>query len=125
MKKILVIDDEKPTLKMFRLFFDVYGYTVLTAEDGVKGLEAFKKEKPSIVFTDIKMPGIDGFEVLKRIKEIDPRAQVIIITGHGDADLEGKAFDLHATDFINKPIEKIALDKALRKAEEGLKLTNK
>jgi YesN/AraC family two-component response regulator len=121
----LVIDDEKPTLKMFRLFFDVYGYTVLTAEDGLQGLEVFNKEKPSIVFTDIKMPGIDGFEVLKRVKEIDPMTQVIMITGHGDTDLEGKALDLQATAFINKPIEKIALDEALRKAEEGLQLAKK
>jgi anti-anti-sigma factor len=118
MKKILVIDDEKPTLGMFELFLGAYGYKVLTAENGAIGLEIFEKEKPPIVLTDIKMPGMDGLEVLKRIKEIDPSAEVIVITGHGDMDLAVRALRLNATDFINKPIQKKALDDALRRAEQ-------
>ena len=124
MRKILVIDDEKPTLSMFRLFLGAYGYTVLTAENGKEGLELFMKEKPSIVLTDIKMPGMDGFEVLKRIKTADASAEVIVITGHGDMDLAIKALDFDATDFIKKPIQKAALDEALRRAEERLKIAN-
>ncbi|MBU0986507.1 MAG: response regulator, partial [Proteobacteria bacterium] len=123
MEKILVIDDEKPTLDMFRLLLGAYGYTVLTAESGAAGLEVFRKERPSIVLTDIKMPGIDGFEVLQRIKEIDPVTEVIVITGHGDMDLAIQALNLNATDFINKPIRKNALDSALRQAQKRLKLT--
>lgn len=123
MGKILVIDDEQPTLNMFRLFLGAYGYHVLTAEDGSAGLEIFEQEKPEIVLTDIKMPGIDGIEVLQRIKGIDPHAEVIIITGHGDMDLAVKALNLNATDFINKPIQKFDLDSALRRAEERLKST--
>jgi YesN/AraC family two-component response regulator len=65
----------------------------------------FEKEHPSIVFTDIKMPGIDGFEVLKRIKTSSPGAVVIVITGHGDKELAKKALDLKATDFIYKPVQ--------------------
>jgi YesN/AraC family two-component response regulator len=122
MRKILVIDDEKPTLSMFRLFLGAYGYTVLTAENGKEGLELFMKEKPPIVLTDIKMPGMDGFEVLKRIKTADASAEVIVITGHGDMDLAIKALDFDATDFIKKPIQKAALDEALRRAEERLKI---
>jgi len=83
MDKILVIDDEKATLAMFRLFLEAYGYVVLTAENGTQGLEIFSKEKPDLVITDIKMPGIDGLTVLQRIKDIDPKAGVIVITGHG------------------------------------------
>lgn len=123
MEKILVIDDEKATLAMFHLLLDAYGYNVLTAESGAAGLELFGKERPSIVLTDIKMAGIDGFEVLQRIKEIDPVTEVIVITGHGDMDLAIEAFNLNASDFINKPIQKNALDSALRRAEERLKLT--
>ncbi len=122
MRKILVIDDENPTLSMFRLFLGAYGYTVLTAENGKEGLELFMKEKPPIVLTDIKMPGMDGFEVLKRIKAMDAKAEVIMITGHGDMDLAIKALDFNATDFIKKPIQKAALDSALRRAEERLKM---
>lgn len=120
MRKILVIDDEKPTLSMFRLFLNAYGYTVFTAENGEDGLVVFQQEQPSIVITDIKMPGMDGLEVLKRIKELNPLAEVIIITGHGDLDLAIRALNMNATDFINKPIQKAALDQALRRADERL-----
>jgi anti-anti-sigma factor len=121
--KVLVIDDEKATLAMFRLLLSAYGYTVFTAENGPDGLEAFKKEKPPIVLTDIKMPGMDGFQVLQHIKEIDPMAEVIVITGHGDMDLAVKALNLNATDFIDKPIQRRALDAALKRAHERLNQT--
>lgn len=122
MVKILVIDDEKPTLSMFRLFLEAYGYRVLTAENGMEGLEIFTREKPAIVITDIKMAGIDGLAVLQRIKDIDPKAGVIVTTGHGDADLAQRARESNALDFIPKPIEKKALDAALKKARERLGL---
>jgi len=121
MGKVLVIDDEKPTLDMFRLLLGAYGYNVLTAENGSAGLEIFKKEEPPIVVTDIKMPGMDGLEVLERIKAIEPMTEVIVITGHGDMDLALKALDLNATDFINKPIQRFDLESALRRAEGRLK----
>jgi anti-anti-sigma factor len=119
--KILVIDDEKPTLNMFQLFLQAYGYEVLLAENGKQGLEMFAAEAPAIVFTDIKMPGMDGFEVLDRIKGRAPETEVIVITGHGDMDLAVKALNHEATDFINKPIHRTALDAALHRAEERLK----
>ena len=121
MGKILVIDDEKATLSMFRLFLDAYGYTVYTAENGTEGLAIFKKEKPEIVLTDIKMPGIDGLAVLQQIKEIEPDTAVIVITGHGDTALAEQAINLDAVDFINKPIKKEALDAALEKAKKKLR----
>ncbi len=122
MKKILIIDDEKPTLTMFRLFLGAYGYEVLTAENGAEGLGVFERMRPPIVITDIKMPGMDGFEVLRRIKELDGAVEVIVITGHGDMDLAIQALNLNATDFLNKPIQKHALDSALNRAEERLRL---
>jgi YesN/AraC family two-component response regulator len=118
MEKILVIDDEKATLSMFRLFLDAYGYTVYTAENGTEGLAIFRKEKPAIVLTDIKMPGIDGLAVLQQINEIDPNTAVIVITGHGETALSEQAVALDAVDFINKPIKKEALDAALEKAKK-------
>ena len=120
MQKVLIIDDEKPTLAMFQLFLEAYGFEVLTGESGEEGIRVFVKEKPDIVFTDIKMPGMDGFEVLRRIKALAPEAVVIVTTGHGDKDLEKKAMDLKATDFIHKPIQKEALDVALAKAQKML-----
>jgi anti-anti-sigma factor len=120
-KTVLVIDDEKPTLKMFRLFLSAYGYRVLVAENGSQGLAIFASEKPPIVFTDIKMPGMDGFEVLKHIKDLEPATEVIVVTGHGDMDLAVKALNLNATDFINKPIRRTALESALKRSLERLK----
>ena len=120
MEKILVIDDEKPTLSMFRLFLDAYGYRVFLAENGATGLDIFGREKPAIVLTDIKMPGIDGLAILRRIREIEPQTAVVVITGHGDADLAEQALALDAVDFINKPIKREALDAALEKARAWL-----
>lgn len=120
MQKVLVIDDEKPTLSMFQLFLKAYGYSVYTAESGEKGLEIFEQEKPPLVISDIKMPGMDGIQVLGRIKEMSPHTEVIIITGHGDADLTIRAMELNATDFLHKPIEKNALQNALKRAVERL-----
>ncbi len=122
MEKILVIDDEKPTLMMFRLTLAAGGYEVFTAENGQQGLDVFSRERPSIVLTDIKMPGMNGIEVLKRIKEIDPLAEVIVITGHGDMDLAIQALNLDATDFINKPIQRHLLEQAIRRAQERRRL---
>ncbi len=121
--KILVIDDEKPTLSMFKLLLNAYGYDVYTAENGEKGLELFLKIHPAIVFTDIKMPGIDGIEVLKRIRQSGISAEVIIITGHGDMEKAVEALDMDALDFINKPVERQALNSALHRAEERLQVS--
>jgi len=120
MKTLLVIDDERSNLNMFRLLLNAYGYKVLIAETGDSGLDLFGQEKPSIVITDIKMPVIDGLTVLKQIKQIRPETEVIVITGHGDTDLAQKAKDLGAVDFINKPVRREALDAALQKAESRL-----
>lgn len=118
--KVLVIDDDKPTLNMFELFLEVYGHDVLLAENGVEGIKLFELEKPAIVFTDIKMPGMDGLAVLDRIKGLAPETEVIIMTGHGDMDLAVEALNHEATDFINKPISRSALDAALHRAHERL-----
>jgi len=115
MKKILLIDDEKPTLSMFSLLLKAMGYDVITAETGLLGIELFKNEQPQIVVTDIKMAQMDGLEVLRKIKEINPSVSVIVVTGHGDAALEQEAFDLNATGFIHKPIDKKELEIVLNK----------
>jgi YesN/AraC family two-component response regulator len=120
MEKILIIDDEKATLSMFRLLLGAYGFAVLTAENGKEGLEVFKKERPAAVLTDIKMPGIDGLAVLRCIKQIQPDTQVIVITGHGDRDLEKQALALDAAHFIHKPIKKEALESALKKIRTNM-----
>ena len=120
MRTILVIDDERPTLQMFELYLGAYGYRVLTAQSGEEGLATFDAEQPPIVLTDVKMPGMDGLAVLRAIKERRPETEVVVITGHGDTDLALAALGLRATDFIDKPIRREALEAALRRADARL-----
>ena len=122
MRNILIIDDEKPTLHMFQLLLGTFGYNVLTAENGQQGLEVFIAQRPDIIITDIKMPIMDGIEVLKKVKELAPHVEVVVITGHGDMDLAVKSLNHDATDFIDKPVHRAALKKALDRAEERLKV---
>ncbi len=125
MKKLLVIDDEASTRDLLKLSLEMEGYTVFVAEDGPKGLEIFARENPSVVLTDIKMPGMDGIEVLRRIKEQSPDAEVIVITGHGEMTLAIEALKLEASDFISKPVSDESLNIALRRAEEKIWLRNR
>jgi PAS domain S-box-containing protein len=98
------------------------GYDVIPAHSGVEGIEIFEKEKPEIVLTDIKMPGMDGIEVLKKVKSIEPQSEVIIITGHGDIDNTIEALQYGASDFINKPVRDEALSIALKRARDKLEI---
>ncbi|MBW2581197.1 MAG: PAS domain S-box protein [Deltaproteobacteria bacterium] len=116
--KILVIDDEASTRDLLKVSLESDGYTVFVAENGPKGLEIFARELPSVVLTDIKMPGMDGIEVLRRVKEQSPDTEVIVITGHGEMDLAIKALQNEATDFIVKPISEKALAAALLRSRE-------
>ncbi len=116
-KKILIIDDEKNIVKFLSMSLKADGYDIVTAYDGKQGIEVFKKEQPDIVLTDIKMPGMDGLEVLRQIKMIDSESEVIIITGHGDIDSTIAALQRGASDFINKPVRDEALAVALKRAE--------
>ena len=113
---VLVIDDESATLTMFRLFLGAYGYRVLTADSGEQGLDLVRKHRPGIVFSDLKMPGMDGFEILRQVTRDAPGTAVIVITGHGDMDHVIRALNLGAVDFINKPIGRGALEAALGRA---------
>jgi len=120
MTTILIIDDEQPTLQMLTLYLEACGHTVLTAENEIQGLEVFRSQRPAIVLTDIKMPGKDGFDVLRQIKAIAPQTEVIVITGHGDKDLAQQALDLRASAFFNKPLDTEALDTAIREIEQHM-----
>ncbi len=121
MKNILIVDDEKVVLKMFEHLLPLYGYDVLTAEDGQTAIEIFERERPIAVITDIKMPRMDGIEVLKIIKSINPKAKVIIMTGYGDDELRKQAFDLKADEYLDKPFNCNILDDALERLGRRMK----
>ena len=124
-QRILLIDDEESIRKVLGITLEDIGYEVLSAENGEEALRLFRKTAPSIVLTDIKMPGIDGIQVLQTIKEEKPDTEVIMITGHGDMELAIQSLKYDATDFITKPINDDALEIALKRANEKITLRTK
>jgi two-component system NtrC family sensor kinase len=116
--KVLFIDDDEAIRKVMSIDLTDAGYKVFLAADGESGIDLLKRERCQMVITDIRMPGIDGIEVVRRIKEDDPDVEVIVVTGHGDMHLAIKALQLDASDFINKPIDHECLEVALKRAKE-------
>jgi len=119
-KTILLVDDESDIREVLGMSLADLGYRVHEADNGSRALEIFKRVHPAIVLTDIKMPGMDGIELLKKVKLENPETEVIMITGHGDMDLAVKSLKHEATDFITKPINVTALEIALQRARERI-----
>ena len=121
--QVLVIDDDAVVGRSFDRVLSDKGYEVSTALSGEEALETLENSKFDVVFTDIKMPGMDGLEVTERIKARCPWTPVVVITGYGTEDNEVKASVLGASGFVRKPltpemIENITL-KAVNDAESA------
>jgi signal transduction histidine kinase len=112
---ILLVDDEEDIRETLSLFLTDLGHPVVAAENGIEALALFRKEHPEIVISDIKMPGMDGVELLQKIKMESPDTEFIMITGHGDMELAITSFQGQAADFIAKPINVNILEMALQK----------
>ena len=123
--KLLLVDDEEGIRKVLGISLTDLGYQVLTAENGEEALEIFRRENPPIVLTDIKMPVMDGIELLRKIKDESPDSEVIMITGHGDMDLAIKSLKYRAIDFVTKPINDDILEIALGRAHEKISMRQK
>ena len=121
--KLLIIDDDDAIRRVLTITLEDAGYQVCTAVDGDSGLKIFEQERPDIIITDLRMPGLDGIGVLKAIKAMNPDKEVIVITAYADMDLAIKALQLKASDFVTKPISTTALEVAIQRAEERLGLT--
>jgi len=116
--KIVLIDDEEGIRKVTSITLEDRGYTVLTAADGEAGLRLCREALPQIVLTDVRMPKMNGLEVLANLKKSHPEIEVIVITAFGDIDTAVKALRLDASDFITKPLNDDALQTALERAQE-------
>jgi signal transduction histidine kinase len=122
---ILLVDDEAGIRKVLGISLQDSGYDVHTAGNGQEALRLFKKIAPPIVLTDIKMPDMDGIELLRKIKEESPDTEVIMFTGHGDMGLAIKSLKYDATDFVTKPINDEVLDIALKRARERITMRSR
>ena len=111
--KILTVDDQMGIDSFFYEFFTARNYEVLNATSGRKAIEIVKKERPRIVLLDIRMRGMDGIETLKRIREIDKDAVVIMVTGVKDEETIAKTKSLGADDYITKPLSLEYLEKVV------------
>lgn len=105
MSKILIVDDERSIRNSMRDILEFEKHEVVLAEDGLAGLVAVKSEKPDLVFCDIKMPKMEGIEVLERIKEFSKDTPVVMISGHGTIETAIEAIKKGAYDFIEKPLD--------------------
>ncbi len=122
MKSVLIIDDEIQICESISMILDYEGYAVEFTTSANEGLEKFSSKDFAAVFLDIQMPEMNGFEVLKRIKEQKPTASVIIISAHGSVDNAIKATRLGAFDFLEKPIDRDKLLISVRNATESASL---
>jgi DNA-binding NtrC family response regulator len=120
-KKILVIDDERSIRNTLKDILEFEGYEVTIAEDGIKALEIIKGEKFDLTLCDIKMPQMDGIEVLEKLQEIEKDLPVVMISGHGNIDTAVECIKKGAFDFIEKPID---LNRLLVCVRNGLERTN-
>ena len=117
---ILLVDDEAGIRTVLGITLADSGYQVTTAENGEEALRLFREIRPAIVLTDIKMPDMDGIELLQHIKAEAPDTEVIMFTGHGDMELAIKSLKHDATDFVTKPINDDILEIALKRARERI-----
>jgi len=104
--KVLLIEDDQLMIRLYKTKFGMAGYEINVASDGVQGLKLASSDPPDVILLDIVMPGIDGFEVLRRLKE-NPKTKdipVLILTAlPGDEEIIQKATQLGALDFVEKP----------------------
>jgi len=105
MDKILIVDDEIAVCDLLKDFLTLKGYEVFTASDVYTAINKAKEVCPHLVMLDIVMPGINGMEVLKEIKKLNPKTGIIMITAVPDQGIITKSIDLGAYDYIRKPMD--------------------
>jgi DNA-binding NtrC family response regulator len=122
--KVLIIDDEEAIRSSLQMIFEYEGYECILAANGPAALKIAEKESPDLVFLDIKMPQMDGMEVLKKLKGGDGSPPVVILSGHGNIKTAVEATKLGAFDFIEKPPESDRILLVARNALSQKKLSD-
>lgn len=115
---IVAIDDEAEFIAMLKDYFEPRGYDIEVAVRGAKGIEIVKEKKPDVVLMDLKMPGIDGDEVLKLLKSLNPSPQIIFVTAYDDGGkTKARLLKMGAYAYFDKPISSLKeLEEAINKA---------
>jgi two-component system response regulator (stage 0 sporulation protein F) len=113
--KILVVDDEEGARELFNTILTDEGYEVSLASGGEEALAQFKSNPFNLVITDIKMPVMDGLQLLQEIRKIGSKTDVIMVTAYGEVESYLKAMSLGAAEYINKPIRIKELNRIVHK----------
>ena len=116
MARLLIVDDEDSIRDVLRQLFDYEGHNVATASSGAEALRLARADPPDVAFLDVKMPEMDGLEVLDRIRVLAPDSQLVMISGHGTIDTAIEATRRGAYDFLEKPLDTDRLLVTLRNA---------
>lgn len=116
-KKVLIVDDQNGIRILLMEVFNSEGYNTFQAANGKLALDIVRTESPDLVLLDMKIPGMDGLEILKHLKEIDPSIKVIMMTAYGELDMIKEARNLGALMHFTKPFDidemRVAVDKYL------------
>jgi two-component system nitrogen regulation response regulator NtrX len=121
-RRILIVDDEQGIRATLGQLLEFEGYEVRAVGNAVDALTEYQKQRPDLVFLDVKMAGIDGVEALKKIKELDPSAIVVMISGHATIQTAVEATQLGAYDILEKPLDTDRILVTLRNALQHLDL---
>lgn len=114
--RLLIVDDEEPVVEVLSDYFTGQGYEVQTARNGTEALAAVRRARPDLVLLDVRMPGIDGVEVLRRLRALDGRLPVIMVTANEDVALARETLKLGAFDYVPKPFDFAQLDRTVAAA---------
>ena len=116
LRKVLVVDDDPVVGKSFNRVLSGKGYIVVTAEDGYEALQKLQSEHYDMVFTDLRMPGMDGVEVAEKVKAMQPWTPVVIVTGYGSGKSEERARAAGVSQFLHKPLSPEMIEASAAKA---------
>ncbi len=125
MKSVLVIDDDPLIRKTLSSFLSKKGYEAVVAEDGEEGIQKYEEHSPDLVILDIRLPDVDGLEVLGRIREKNPNASIIIMTAYDDMKTTIEAIKSGAFEYLVKPLDYVELDLTIEKAFQIRSLEDK
>jgi DNA-binding response OmpR family regulator len=119
--KVLLVDDDPVILKLLQVNFEMEGYTVVCANDGVEGLEKARAERPDIVLLDIMMPRMDGLEVTRELKGSDDTKEIpiILLSAKAQASDVQAGKDMGADDYLTKPFDPLELLERVSELLEG------
>ena len=113
MPRVLVVDDEPDFIELLREFLTAKGYEVIAASNGEETLRKVKQERPHLILLDVRMPKMNGLEVLKQVREIDHEVGVIMVTAVNEEETGRQALKLGAFDYITKPLDLKYLERSL------------